>query len=281
MGDDGSSSRIYRAGSRIFREGEPGEHAYIIESGRVRITALADGDEVELALLGNGDLFGEVALVDDQLRTATATAVADTQVLVIERHHFDSRMDAADPMINVFLRVILERFRATQAARLKGVSEFPQKRRRRVSDFSLDRQRTLSDLHLQSELEEAIEQGDLRLHYQPIMDLERLVPVGFEALVRWQHASRGLIPPSEFVPLAERTGLIVPMGLWMVREAPLVLRRFQALYPSESLHISVNVSARQLMSAGAASSWCSAPRRRAIRPRRARRCSASAMWGYD
>ncbi|WP_148050758.1 EAL domain-containing protein, partial [Pseudomonas moraviensis] len=79
---------------------------------------------------------------------------------------------------------------------------------------------------LESELRRALRRDEPELHYQPRLNLEDGQIVGLEALVRWRHGARGLLPPSEFVPLAEQSGLIVPLGYWVIARA---LRDMQAL----------------------------------------------------
>ena len=74
-------------------------------------------------------------------------------------------------------------------------------------------------LRLKGELQTALDESQLVLHYQPVVDLDTSEIVGAEALVRWQHPERGLISPADFIPIAEQTGLIVPLGRWVVREA--------------------------------------------------------------
>ncbi|MFJ3430275.1 putative bifunctional diguanylate cyclase/phosphodiesterase [Pseudomonas fragi] len=102
--------------------------------------------------------------------------------------------------------------------------------------------RSLADL--ESELRRALRRDELELHYQPRLDLGTGHIVGLEALVRWRHAERGLLAPSEFVPLAEQSGLIVPLGYWVISRA---LRDMQALRERglEPLHMAVNLSFRQ------------------------------------
>jgi diguanylate cyclase (GGDEF)-like protein/PAS domain S-box-containing protein len=100
-------------------------------------------------------------------------------------------------------------------------------------------------LHLHSALHRALERNELRLYYQPIIDLETLAPVGFEALLRWQHPAEGLVSPAEFIPIAEETGLILPMGRWVLAEACRQLRAWQERFPAANLWVSVNVSAKQ------------------------------------
>ncbi|NWC09439.1 bifunctional diguanylate cyclase/phosphodiesterase [Pseudomonas agarici] len=102
--------------------------------------------------------------------------------------------------------------------------------------------RSLADL--ESELRRALRRDELELHYQPRLDLSSGQIVGLEALVRWRHGERGLLAPSEFVPLAEQSGLIVPLGYWVISRA---LRDMQDLRErgSRPLHMAVNLSFRQ------------------------------------
>ena len=110
------------------------------------------------------------------------------------------------------------------------------------------RERAMERLELESELERAIRSGELVMHYQPEVDLRTNRIIGFEALVRWNHARRGLLAPNEFIPLAEETGLIVPLGEWGLAEAcrQLVQWRSGASEQMQKARISVNLSAKQL-----------------------------------
>ncbi len=100
-------------------------------------------------------------------------------------------------------------------------------------------------LELENDLHCALERGEIEVHYQPQVDLSRGgVICGFEALARWKHPHRGMVPPSEFIPIAEESGLIVPIGDWLLREACLTARRWVEKYDAE-LHVAVNLSARQ------------------------------------
>ncbi len=102
-------------------------------------------------------------------------------------------------------------------------------------------------LTMEGELRQALKRGELRVFYQPIIRISHGGLSGFEALVRWMHPERGLIPPSEFLPLAEETGLIVPLGDWVLREACRQMRQWTQEYGlSEDLAINVNLSSRQL-----------------------------------
>jgi EAL domain-containing protein (putative c-di-GMP-specific phosphodiesterase class I) len=96
-----------------------------------------------------------------------------------------------------------------------------------------------------SALQRAVDREEFTLHYQPVVDLSTGAMVSAEALVRWEHPDQGLIGPDEFVPLAEETGLIVPLGTWVLEQACGQLLQWKRSDPSMS--IAVNVSVRQLM----------------------------------
>ena len=105
---------------------------------------------------------------------------------------------------------------------------------------------TLARLELDTDLRRAVERGELRLHYQPIIDLVTGAVVGHEALVRWEHPTRGLLGPSAFIPLAEETGLILGIGEWVLGEACRQTRTWQSQQPmTPPLSVSVNLSGRQ------------------------------------
>ncbi|MDQ0925672.1 diguanylate cyclase (GGDEF)-like protein/PAS domain S-box-containing protein [Pseudarthrobacter sp. W1I19] len=103
-------------------------------------------------------------------------------------------------------------------------------------------------LDLESDLRLALDREEMCLHYQPIIDLTTETPLGFEALLRWNHPDHGVIPPETFIPVAEETGLIVPIGAWVLQET---LRQIQQwrdqVEGAEELAAAVNISGRQLV----------------------------------
>jgi diguanylate cyclase (GGDEF)-like protein/PAS domain S-box-containing protein len=112
--------------------------------------------------------------------------------------------------------------------------------------WTVRRLRTGNDLH------RALERNEFELHYQPFVDLHTRTLVGLEALIRWRHPTRGLLPPGEFIDLAEDTGLIVPLGYWVIEEACRQAAQWKGLRAAAGqepwrLMMSINVSPRQLV----------------------------------
>ena len=106
-------------------------------------------------------------------------------------------------------------------------------------------------LQMENDLRRAIDREELRVYYQPIVSLDSGQLAGFEALIRWQHPARGFINPADFIPLAEDTGLIVPLGLWILRKACQQLSQWQWQSPgNRSLFMSVNLSGKQVAQPG-------------------------------
>jgi diguanylate cyclase (GGDEF)-like protein/PAS domain S-box-containing protein len=107
------------------------------------------------------------------------------------------------------------------------------------------RERVIRRMQTESELRHALDAGELRVHYQPIVGLADRRPIGVEALVRWQHPDRGLLGPGEFIAVAEESGLIGELGLWVMRESCSQAAAWQRTF-SPQLGLSVNVSGRQI-----------------------------------
>lgn len=111
----------------------------------------------------------------------------------------------------------------------------------------------VKNIKLETDLHYALQRNELRVYYQPILSLETGVVAGFEALIRWQHPERGLVPPMDFIPLAESTGLIVPITLWILRKACSQLSRWHWLSrDSRGLFMSVNLSSKHFTEASLA-----------------------------
>jgi EAL domain-containing protein (putative c-di-GMP-specific phosphodiesterase class I) len=113
-----------------------------------------------------------------------------------------------------------------------------------VFDSTMHAKATVA-LWIETELRRAVEQNNFIVYYQPIISVEENKITGFEALLRWQHAERGIITPSEFITVAEETGLILPLGESVIRESCRQLKTWQEQFPScRDLTVSVNVSSK-------------------------------------
>jgi diguanylate cyclase (GGDEF)-like protein/PAS domain S-box-containing protein len=120
--------------------------------------------------------------------------------------------------------------------------------RARYAEFDPSmRDRLMDRIALETELHQALERGEFRVYYQPIVLLQSRSYVGFEALVRWQHPTRGLLVPSYFLSLAEETGLIIQIDRWVLKQACIQMRAWQDKYPAtRTMKISVNFSGKQV-----------------------------------
>jgi diguanylate cyclase (GGDEF)-like protein len=110
------------------------------------------------------------------------------------------------------------------------------------------RAQAISRLEMESDLRKALEGDQFFLYYQPIMALGADQAVGFETLLRWRHPKRGMISPADFIPIAEETGLIIPLGKWVLQNACKQIIHWQESFPgASSLSISVNISGKQFI----------------------------------
>ncbi len=229
------------AGQTLFREGDTAMSAFLIERGSLRVTAQRDGVPVVLGDLHAGSLIGELAVLDDAPRTATATALEPCVLTPVDRDQFGERLATADPVVRALLLSQLARYR-TVLATLIG--------KRAPTPGLLSTHRYAGDAHdkirLESHLREAIDTHSLEMHLQPIVRITDGVVAGYEALVRWTHAEHGVVSPAEFIALAEETSLIVPIGEYVLREVCVVLRRLVARGSDHIPFVGLNVSGRQI-----------------------------------
>lgn len=251
--------RLLHAQEVLFRQGELGETAYVIESGLVEIYS-ERGDERELiAQLGANEIFGEMALLGDRARTASVKALEPTRLLVVSQKHLTERLENADPMTRHLLRIavlrcreLLARIRSGQV-RLGALSPPALATVPTPADAEAearDRNLAFGRLRIEQELRVALDRGEFRLHYQPIVRVPDASVAGFEALLRWFKPGVGRVPPDEFIPVAEASGLICSIGRWVLQQAVddlLLCDEARGDDPSAPpLFMTVNLSARQM-----------------------------------
>ncbi len=241
----------FEGNALVFRWGDPGDSAYVIEDGCVEVLAGGAQDHKRIAILTEGAMFGEVALLDRQPRTAAVRALVPTRLIRIDRSHVEQMLLRSDPVIQYLMRLLLARFRSTHDA--AGL----QKRQLVGADGSGATTLEAQDLHrsavrtlsLAQDLSDAIDREQLELYYQPLISFEHFSLAGFEALIRWNHPTLGLVSPIEFIPLAEKTGLIHRIGKWVLHQAVAdwaELRPFCASDGTSIPFVSINLSAPEL-----------------------------------
>lgn len=245
---EGLRRRHIPAGEYLFREGDPGDYAYIIEEGEVEISTVIDGKPVILNVLKAGIMFGELALVDGRTRSASALASTDLLLTVVTKEQVNIRIESADPILRMLLFVVMRYFRSeTRRMRGQPFEENPEVfgLTKPAIDLNLKIDEAVDLIRMESELRVAIAEKQFCLHYQPIIEMATGNIAGFEALIRWQSPSRGFIRPDMFIALAESTSLILPIGEWVIEESGKALKQFEALC-DRPLFMSINIASRQI-----------------------------------
>ncbi|MGH8442542.1 MAG: EAL domain-containing protein [Nevskiaceae bacterium] len=226
-----------KRGESLFRQGDHGDCAYVIETGQLEVFRTSKRKRTVLALLGPGEVIGEMAVIDHGPRTASAVARKPTRLRTITRDLLENKVDAADPLIRVMLRLILQRYRSAVDGKRSGGGRADNARKA-----------ALSRVKFAQEIEQGMEREQFMLHYQPIVNLESMKIAGFEALVRWNHPTRGMVPPSEFVPVMEEGELIQRLGRWVLKSACATVKRLNArIIGAEPMFVCVNLSGRELV----------------------------------
>lgn len=231
----------------IFRNGDAGDCAYLIEDGQVEIFIETEVGEQRVGLIGKGELFGEIALIDHEPRTATARVVEKTILIPIPRQLVDNLLKKSDPILRHLLSVILERFRNSRSTDPLSKSRITEEHHSRMQQRIAVKGEATQKLSLAHDIKRALSRNEFQLYYQPICNLDDGKIAGYEALIRWNHPTNGLVMPMDFLWLAEQTGLMTELGLWTLEQAcrdwPL-LRKHTSV---ETPFVSVNFSASQLL----------------------------------
>ncbi|WP_158045008.1 EAL domain-containing protein [Skermanella pratensis] len=239
--------KTFRPGATIFFEGQPADCAYIVERGQVEICATRDQTHITLATLGRGEIFGEMAVLDDSLRSAAARATEETEVLIIRRDQLKRRIQEVEPIVGQLLGSLISRFRQAQNGLL---NDLPSRDRGTASHLVVSAptggtergESALNWISREYDLERGLEAGEFEPFFQPIVTIAGGELAGFEALARWRHPDRGLVPPCEFIDLSEKSGLIRRMDLTIMAEACALLRQAAGDRPLPFL--SVNLSSQ-------------------------------------
>ena len=246
---EGLERITYQTGDPIFHEGETGNNAYLIEKGSVEISIRHGNSFLRICVLGVGELIGEMALIDQDTRTATATALEETCLVSISRDMIEEMFSRTDPIIKQLLSMVVNRFRERHRLNqyvAQNVGPVPVTLLH-AQDVSED---LISHVQFTSEIKEAIKNEEFQLYYQPVTAVKNEQLVGFEALIRWIHPERGLVSPEQFLNVVLETDQILPLGIWILeracRDLGTLTKEYINYYDEDSLSIAVNISARQL-----------------------------------
>lgn len=226
----------------IFEKDDHGDKAYIVDSGRVEIY-LTDGEtETPISVLGVGEIFGEMALVDGSPRSASARALGECQLTSVSKDQLSERIEQADPIVRLLVNMLIKRIRENNDKLTKSI---PGNESLDVKKESKEELEVIKKIKFEKELEVALEEKQFTMHYQPIIDLSTKQIAGFEALIRWNSPIHGLVRPDIFMGLAEETSLIVPISNWVFEESCRTFKHYQVNFPFLELFMSINISGKQ------------------------------------
>ena len=240
------AEKFFKAGEVIMAQGDAGTCAYFIQEGRVgTVVEKEDGQILNMGTRGPGSLIGEMAIVDNQPRSATIRSLENCKLLEITKDDFARSIRGANPIMRLISQVILMRYRDILRRSQMLSSDSPDMPSPELLEKECAEQiNVVQAIKMANEFKVAIASGQLRLHYQPIISIKSGQILGFEALMRWQHPERGLIPPDLFIPMAEDSGLIIEASRWAVREVCQLIKRLDIVRPDlKSVYFSVNMSA--------------------------------------
>lgn len=280
--DSDKHQKPFKSGDYIFKEGEPSDYAYIIDSGKVEIFIENNGKKIRITTLKEGEIFGELALIDRLPRSGSARAILPTVVTKIPLDYINQNIKQSDPTIRLFLRLVMSRYRDlnTRLRQVLGIlsptqseldSDYSSKTMeiKSLTSHLLDMKGRLDSVITEPAKEEldapyseqtmeiskvlfteelmlrdAIRNKEFSLHYQPIIDLSNNQIAGCEALVRWNHPSGELVLPSRFLSQIEKNELIIELGYWIAEEACKFQNKvFNQL--NREFFVSINLSGKQ------------------------------------
>lgn len=275
---------LYDTDQFIFREGDPGDCAYIIESGMVQVSLDKDGRKLIVATLTKGDILGEMAIIDQLPRTASARAVVPTTVTAIPLDYVSQKIEQSDSTVRMFLRLAMARYRdlnarlshifeslsmgdgaawsdaqASSTMELKNVVTQLSEMQKRIDSAvtapapstnaaDMFGEATLRDTKIliaaEKQMQAALKKKQFRLHYQPIVELATNRIIGCEALIRWAHPSGELLAPNRFITEAENCGIITDIGYWVAQEACAFQSRLARDFKKDMM-VAINLSGKQ------------------------------------
>lgn len=248
--------KTFAKGEVIFKQGDKGRCAYLIDHGRVEILVQGQGGEncsklTRFGILGIGDIFGEMAILSGAPRSATAVALDDVELIEISKSQLKERIEDSDDIVRYLIQILLGRMKES----LKVADENPEFDDKTTStlinikEFKRN-QEVVEKIKMELNLNQALYNDEFNMHYQPILDSKTGKVAGFEALMRWNSPERGMVRPDIFMGVAEETSLIIPIGRWIIQRvcydfARLKRKMKQAGKKTDNLFIGINIAVKQ------------------------------------
>lgn len=227
----------------IFREGDSADCAYLIEKGRLLIYLEHDGSEVPLRILGGGEVFGEMALIDNSTRSASCRALSDGKLVVVTKEQLLDRVQMADPVVRLLMKVLFERLRSHNDL-LRGKSS--PTIQKEIDLLDVDKKEALDRIGLENRIATGLDDDEFVPFYQPIYDLQTGEMKGCESLIRWISKDGVVVSPAVFMDVMEASSLILRTGQIIIEKCLKDLPTLRAVYKNvDNFFISINVGGRQ------------------------------------
>lgn len=225
----------------VFCQGDLADCAYLIESGRVSIYLEKDGEEIPLKILGEGEVFGEMSLIDNAPRSASCRTLENCSLIVVTKEQLSNRITAADPVVRLLMKTLLERLRSQNNV----ISNQPAAPSVGNDLTAFDKKEALQRIGLENQLARALDNDEFIPYYQPIYSLSTKKIVGCEALIRWISKDGQTISPEIFMDALEDSSLILQAGQIMIDKALKDLPFMNFKFQEPDFFVSINVSGRQ------------------------------------
>lgn len=239
-----NQNRIYRENEMIFREGESGDCAYLIESGQVLVFLVKDGVEAPLKTLGPGEIFGEMSMIDNSLRSASCRAVTEVSLVTVTQAQLTDRLQSPDPIVRLMMRAFMDRLREQNNSG-RGVIALLRPAAETAAD-EVEKKKALERLSLENKITAALETDQFVPYYQPIHDLRSGGIVGCEALIRWITTDGKVVSPAVFIDVLEESSMILKVGKRIIEKCLSDLKRLnEDLLLPNNFFVSINISGRQ------------------------------------
>lgn len=239
------------AGEVIFSQGEIGDCAYIIEKGRVLIYVEKDAIETPITILGEGEIFGEMSLIDNLSRSASARAIDECVFNTVTRQQLMERVYAADTVVRLLIRVLLKRLRFNQNKLVEAdqkQAEFGSVQQAFLQEELNETRDALNEIRIENQIFDGFKNEEFLLHYQPIVEMKTGTIVGCEALLRWNSPTLGMISPNAFIEVIENSSMVFPVGMWVLDRCFRDLKKIIDSKKYPEFQMSINISGRQFVS---------------------------------